>query len=49
MGSQESSGTAQQKLIPQQNLVVFREIEKLISIINETRHKSKLQLIIEEK
>ena len=49
MGDQNSSGTAQQKLIPQQNLVVFRKIEKLISIINETRHKSKLQLIIEEK
>ena len=49
MGDQNSSGTAQHKLIPLQNLVVFREIEKLISIINETRYKSKLQLIIEEK
>ena len=49
MSGQESNGTSQLKLIPQQNLIIFRQIEKLISIINEIRDIPKLQLVIEEK
>ena len=48
---QKSSGIALLKLIPMDNMLIFRQIERLLSSINERRHSAgspELQLYIQE-